>query len=635
MGVSLRTNIAAIQTQRRLSDGTRALGQSFERLASGLRINHAGDDAAGLAISESLKADTRVFNQGVRNLNDGISLLSIADETIGELSNIVIRIKELAEQSSNGIYGSSQRKALDAEAQALSKEFNRVAQSTTFNGKSVLTADFGSLTLQGGYGANGGIQSSLGGAVGSGGFAAPATYNVSSGRKMATSDLNGDGFLDLVSASVASATVQLGVGDGTFGTAVSYAMESSGTDAVTLNDVNDDGIMDIVTSGYSGATARATIRLGSGDGTFGAALSYQMSGGEAFGLNLADLNNDGFLDIVTAGSGSGATTSIRLGTGNGTFGGIVSYSTVGSFGLEVGIADFNNDSILDLVTLTNNTGGFVSYRQGVGNGTFGASTVLSMNSTGDSGMTVADVNGDGIPDILSSGYAGGGSVAIRFGQSNGTFSNVLSLGFNAGYGNGLTTGDLNGDGILDIIVAASDGGSASQISYRLGQGGGTFGAAISVATNAGSSAFGITAGDFNGDGVQDISTIAFGGGGVAVLNAQTLSGVSAILPFKLTTRAGALQALAPLDRKLAQLANQRGTIGAFQSRVTTAVNMLTVSSENFSTAQSRIADVDVAEEAAKLTRGKILQQSAAAILAQANLQPRIALDLLPGGKASK
>src|SRR5690606_34410844 len=114
--------------------------------------------AAGLAISESLKSDRRVFNQGVRNFNDGVSLLNIADSSIESLSGIVIRLKELAEQSANGTYGAQQRKALDAEAQALSKEYSRIVHSTKFNGVHLLDGSLGGgIRLQGGYGLDGSI----------------------------------------------------------------------------------------------------------------------------------------------------------------------------------------------------------------------------------------------------------------------------------------------------------------------------------------------------------------------------------------------------------------------------------------------------------------------------------------------
>ncbi len=102
MAITLGSNIASLQAQRQLFKTEQNLSTVFERLSSGQRINRASDDAAGLAISESLNTDRRVFNQGIRNLNDGLSVLNIADSTVAELSGIVIRIQELAEQAANG-----------------------------------------------------------------------------------------------------------------------------------------------------------------------------------------------------------------------------------------------------------------------------------------------------------------------------------------------------------------------------------------------------------------------------------------------------------------------------------------------------------------------------------------------------
>lgn len=94
--VSIGSNINSLRAQRQLNDATSSLGRSFERLASGMRITHASDDAAGLSISESLRVDSRIFQQGQRNLNDGISLLSIADGAVTELKSILVRIRELS-----------------------------------------------------------------------------------------------------------------------------------------------------------------------------------------------------------------------------------------------------------------------------------------------------------------------------------------------------------------------------------------------------------------------------------------------------------------------------------------------------------------------------------------------------------
>lgn len=128
--LTINSNIASLNAQRSFGNATKRLSDSFTRLSSGLRINRAVDDAAGLSISESLKLDTRVFNQGIRNLNDGASVLSIADGALSELSSIMVRLNELAEQSANGTLGNRQRLALDQEAQSLAREYNRIARST-------------------------------------------------------------------------------------------------------------------------------------------------------------------------------------------------------------------------------------------------------------------------------------------------------------------------------------------------------------------------------------------------------------------------------------------------------------------------------------------------------------------------
>jgi flagellin len=108
MTVRLNTNLASLNAQRRLGEVTSSLGKTYERLSSGLRINRASDDAAGLAVASGLNVDSRVFSQGLRNINDGISALQIADGALEELSNVVTRIIELSEQASNGVISATQ-----------------------------------------------------------------------------------------------------------------------------------------------------------------------------------------------------------------------------------------------------------------------------------------------------------------------------------------------------------------------------------------------------------------------------------------------------------------------------------------------------------------------------------------------
>ena len=150
MGITLGSNIASLKAQRTLGLSTEQLSRTFERLSSGQRINRASDDAAGLAIADSLKASQRVATVAIRNANDGISTIAIADSALGEIGNVLSRLAELAEQSANGVFSTTQRSALSNEFVALSSEIERIATTTQFNGVTLLSGG-SALTLQIGF----------------------------------------------------------------------------------------------------------------------------------------------------------------------------------------------------------------------------------------------------------------------------------------------------------------------------------------------------------------------------------------------------------------------------------------------------------------------------------------------------
>jgi flagellin len=138
MGLRIKTNIASINAQRRLGISTEQLTNSGNKLASGERINKAADDAAGLAISENLRADVRSLNMARRNANDGVSLVQTAEGGLMETTNMLIRLRELAVQASSDTVGTQERGFLDQEYQALKLEIDRIANSTEFNGTRLL-----------------------------------------------------------------------------------------------------------------------------------------------------------------------------------------------------------------------------------------------------------------------------------------------------------------------------------------------------------------------------------------------------------------------------------------------------------------------------------------------------------------
>ena len=149
MPVRIFNNIPSLNAQRILGLNNDRLAVSVERISSGLRINRAADDAAGLAISEALRSDIRALRQAVRNANDGISLINVTEGALNEQSSILIRLRELSSQASTGTVGSTERQTIQLEFDALRSEIDRIADTTAFNGQKLVDGSLASTASSG------------------------------------------------------------------------------------------------------------------------------------------------------------------------------------------------------------------------------------------------------------------------------------------------------------------------------------------------------------------------------------------------------------------------------------------------------------------------------------------------------
>lgn len=161
MALIINNNPASIAAQRNLSISTLSLNRSVERLSSGLRVTRAADDAAGLGLSESLRAQIRSINQATRNASDGISLTQIADGAAATIGSLLARLRELSSQSASGTVGNTERSYIDLEFVALRSEIDRIAQTTEFNGQALLSGSSISFSVAVGFRSGSGNTLSL------------------------------------------------------------------------------------------------------------------------------------------------------------------------------------------------------------------------------------------------------------------------------------------------------------------------------------------------------------------------------------------------------------------------------------------------------------------------------------------
>lgn len=616
--IRLNSNLLSLNVLRKLNQHSAGLGSSFQRLSSGLRINKASDDAAGLSISEGLKVDSLIAQRGAKNLNDGISLLSIAEGAVQELQNIANRILELAEQSSNGVLSNAQRAPLNDESNALVREFNRIVNSTSFNQINILNDPELNIGLQAGESTiNVALGDALANLVGDGNYIPTSTDSIAAYGAQLAGDVNNDGLEDLIiwggSGAPNAFSTYLGNGDGSFGSNITYTKISGSVQHAELYDINNDGNLDII----QGSDTEFGYNLGNGDGTFQAPVTTSVI---AEDFSLGDFNNDGLMDVFygEVNSAGSPLYGALYNNGDGTFTNSVLGILTNLKVLPTG--DINGDGIDDIVFSNSPTNTYTMFGSSSG-------LISSIAGTARSSLAVvADFNNDGKDDII--GITGGTST-INYHESNGDGSYQTSVTSTAsGTILALETADINEDGYMDLIYRTT-----SVIGSMLGNGDGTFQAEVSQSiVNA--SEGGLLVGDFSNDGVLDVITQSSGSGYVRFYEGQT-SQVSTIKQFNLSTQRDARESLDEARELTERLSKELANIGASLSRLDFANSVLSSGSLNMEDASSRITDADIAEEVANLTKQSILQNISSALLASANQQNDIGLALLQGGSGRR
>ena len=632
MSVRINTNIEALNAQRHISATATAFAKSVERLSSGLRINRAADDAAGLAISEKLKAQVTGLNQAQRNSQDGISMVQTAEGALTEVHSMLQRVRELAVQASNSTLSASDAASVSDEVTSLRAEINRISGATTFNGQHLLT---GSLSTAQDTAAAGSLVT--GTQLNSGHNATVTAVDVSGANPSTTYTLTAQGDKVTLSDGTVSQQVSLAATIGAAGTeTIDFAnmgvkINVAGSAAKTAAELATDlaaagGTVAVVdnsdpATNLTSGEVLAGPRGGSSDPD--QTISYANEG-------LGGLESFRPLQASAPGGPVGTLTlSVDANTGviTGTLGGRTFTGSLPNPGANWGAARILNDGYGNRINLYAAVIGadWTNLAADLNGVTFtippsATSTATVSNLVAAPGATPGTYLFG--PSIVGASFVSvtgpGGFQTIAALQLNapndshtfdfGAFSFTATAGASAFFDGqaALTTPGNN-----KVVITAGAGGAANNV----------------IATGAGSAAnfqVGANAGDSLAVNFADARTTAAGYGSLD----------SAITAFASATGSGtgivaaAKALITATDTAIDYISTTRGKYGAVQNRLEHTIASVSVAAENLNASMSRIKDLDVAAEMVNFTKTQILQQAGLAILAQANSGPQGILALL-------
>ncbi|MBJ2283016.1 flagellin [Pseudomonas sp. MF6755] len=573
MALSVNTNITSLGVQKNLNKASDALSQSMNRLSSGLKINSAKDDAAGMQIANRLNNQVKGLNVAIANANNGVSIAQTAEGAMQESTNTLQRLRELALQASNGDKSDADRVSLQQEFTAKVGELNRIASTTTFGGRNLLDGSFSNVAFQIGANANetisfgmtdisstalkGNYKEAAVDGKAMGGLAATATGTNIGGTKASVTGIvppaGGSTAGDKISINGTEITLTTAAAGTAAGAAAATEInKQTATTGVTATAAADGKITlssksDFTVDNVGAGTALTTIGLTAApagspvaaaaidkDTVLGTAGSITVNGNAVAWDNTKKISE--VLDLVKAQAGTGATAEFKDGR----------------------------------VVLTSGDGKDIK----LANTTSGSLSQLGLSA----GTTQAKLTADTSIDV--------NGVEVKFKKGDTSDAIVSSI-------NSASTGvqaSKNADGTLNLFADKD------------------------ITIKDGSAGTGLKA--------LGLEAVATAGTKTAVTMETSVSDLNIL------SAAAAQQATQALDDAMQQIDSQRSQLGAVQNRFTSTVANLQSISQNSSAAKGRVEDADFASEAAELTKQQTLQQASTAILSQANQLPSAVLKLL-------
>jgi len=605
----LNTNISAIAAQNSLRTTSLNSTSAMERLSSGIRINSAKDDAAGLAISTRMTANIRGLGAAIRNANDGISLTQTAEGGLSSIGDNLQRIRELAVQSANTGNSVSDRAALNTEARQLVSEIDRIANNSQFNGINLLDGSFQNQSLQVGAGndANDRISISIGSAkVSALGIGSNSSFSktLNTGTVVTTDKLL-EGQLSINGAKIGASESD--------GVSFASADGSAIAKAAAIN----------AASGLTGVTAKvnATAKAAAS-----AATSFKGTAAGDVLINGVDIGAIQATSVVLTGT---PTTDEQL------LQNAISRGTQVAAAINAKTSQTGVTAIAETVTGVDTIAGRVRLAAADGRNITVTTTKNGAAETGLAATTPTTVAASAAVSVGTAIAAGGitindiaiGEVTVTTGSSIAAdHSAKIAAAINAKMAETgvyasvassvITLNSANGQSIkvaANAVANFTAATTAAAVSTPATQTPETTTSTITLSTNGdkGIVVGGTTGASFTGQKVGFNASVLSSSGGV-----------------DLSTSAGSIAALSVLDKAINTVTDSRASMGAYQNRLTASISNLEVTSMNLQASRSRILDTDYAKETTKLAKAQIIQQAATAMLAQANQSAQSVLALL-------